>query len=397
MQEQERAEFATVLRGIAALLVLLSHYLGVFWLRRDDVAGLIFMPALSLEQHRVPVYVAWLNSVPLVRWGSLGVALFFLISGFVIPFSLSKATAASFAVNRLFRIVPTYAVGFTLALVALWFGTRYFGRPWPLGTREILIHYVPGLRDLFGLRSIDGIVWTLEVEMKFYAICAVSIVLFRKRPLALLVVPCLVFLAAMGIGCFMPGWARTDAHLYWMFFPFLFSSSSIVYMFIGTSLFFVQRGYIAERHGYLLSMALFCATVLLWNGIDLGIPVYRAWSYGFAFLIFAAGFSFQKLFVRNRITSFLADISYPLYVIHGVAGYVLLRLLLEWGWKRWQALILVTVLAFILSWIIHKWIEAPTQKIGKRIASRLYEGWVRNAKGRAAAAPDARRSLEDRA
>jgi peptidoglycan/LPS O-acetylase OafA/YrhL len=98
-----KIEFVNTLRGLAALFVVISHYLSTFWYKRDSVSHLINAPLLSPETHATPIYVIWLNLFPLFDWGSYGVGLFFIISGFVIPFSLQRTNSVGFCVNRLFR------------------------------------------------------------------------------------------------------------------------------------------------------------------------------------------------------------------------------------------------------------------------------------------------------
>ena len=185
---RSRVDFANTLRGFAAMAVVISHYYGVFWLNRAAVEGLLHVPALP-ESHPVPAYVAAIQTIPLLNWGAYGVALFFLVSGFVIPFSLQRNTRGGFLVNRLFRIIPTYAAGFSITLLALFAGTGYFGTEWPYGLRAILVHYLPGLRDVLWSPNIDGIIWTLEIEMKFYLVCALVLPWFRRASLKVFVVP----------------------------------------------------------------------------------------------------------------------------------------------------------------------------------------------------------------
>lgn len=66
----------------------------------------------------------------------------------------------------------------------------------------------------------------------------------------------------------------------------------------------------------------------------------------------------------------MSDISYPLYVIHGVAGYSLLRILLDMGLKPWVSLLITTFIAVLLAFLLHKLIELPSQKLGKRLIHR---------------------------
>ena len=90
MQGNSRIDFANTLRGFAALAVVISHYYGVFWSSRAAVEAITNAPALPLETHAIPGYISWLHIFPIFNWGAYGVALFFIISGFVIPFSLQK-------------------------------------------------------------------------------------------------------------------------------------------------------------------------------------------------------------------------------------------------------------------------------------------------------------------
>jgi peptidoglycan/LPS O-acetylase OafA/YrhL len=92
MRENTKVDFANTLRGFAALSVLVSHYYGLFWQNRAAVSGFTTAPTLAVDMYATPHWISWLNAIPIFNWGSYGVALFFIISGFVIPFSLQKTS-----------------------------------------------------------------------------------------------------------------------------------------------------------------------------------------------------------------------------------------------------------------------------------------------------------------
>ncbi|MGD9744518.1 MAG: acyltransferase family protein, partial [Dongiaceae bacterium] len=127
-----RVEFANALRGLAALFVLISHHLGQFWLDRSLAVRYADMPRLE-DSVPTPLLVSILNPTRYIDWGAFGVALFFLISGFVIPFAFERYGWKGFLAGRFFRIYPTYAVGFTATLLAIYLGGLYFDRPFPHG------------------------------------------------------------------------------------------------------------------------------------------------------------------------------------------------------------------------------------------------------------------------
>ena len=68
---------------------------------------------------------------------------------------------------------------------------------------------------------------------------------------------------------------------------------------------------------------------------------------------------------------FFADISYPLYVVHGVPGYVLLLVLLNDGWPPAAAILLVTSASIAIAYAVHRLIEGPTHRIGKRLGGHV--------------------------
>jgi peptidoglycan/LPS O-acetylase OafA/YrhL len=138
------------LRAIAAGTVLGVH--------------VAFVSGLTLRNRAVGIYTARLE---------IGVAVFFLISGFLLyrPFVVAQLAGerdpltGSFWVRRLLRIVPAY-------WVALFVTTTILHEPMgPGGWRAYLVHY--GFAQIYVPTQIEfGITqaWTLCVEMSFYLV-----------------------------------------------------------------------------------------------------------------------------------------------------------------------------------------------------------------------------------
>jgi peptidoglycan/LPS O-acetylase OafA/YrhL len=365
-----KIEFANTLRGLAALSVVIAHYLGFFWLARNYVSPLINAPVLPAT-HRIPTYVLLVNKFTLLNWGSYGVALFFIISGFVIPFSLQKKNSLEFIINRLFRIVPTYVIGFSVTLCALFLSTKYFSKEWPYTFREVWIHYLPGIRDVLWSRSIDGIIWTLEIEMKFYLVTAVAIVWFQRYSTKVFLIPIFCFLLTYYLNHLLPGFAKTNLSSWQLALTGITVFQYIIFMFIGVLFHYLYSEKITPDKAYLGVGGLFILFCLDWwlgpNSSSLG----SAWSYAFALLTFMFAYSFPNFFKANPIFNFLANISYPLYVIHGIMGYVILRIMLEVGYKEWVSLLATFGMAMSISWLIHRLIERPSQRFGTQIGVSL--------------------------
>jgi peptidoglycan/LPS O-acetylase OafA/YrhL len=365
-----RVEFANSLRGLAALSVLVSHYLGVFWLKREITANLANAPLLPSDSFGIPIYVRLLHPIQEFDWGPFGVGLFFLISGFVIPFSLERYNRRAFIVGRIFRLYPTYAAGLTLSIAAVYLSGYYFGRDFPYSTSEVILHYILGIRDLAWSRNIDGIIWTLEIEVHFYALCVVAAAWLRRGSILLASLPVVLCGASLLLGSHMADWGLHDARTYHLAYVVTFNAQFLIYMFIGVAIHLHYRNKLSSTALPFVIAMLFGLFSLTWHSTHPDF-FYQIWSYGLSLAVFIAAAASANRWPKTRVLSFFADISYPLYVVHGVAGYVGLRILLDKGTKPWLAVTITTMGAIGLAWLVHRWIETPTRHRGQSLARRM--------------------------
>lgn len=143
----KRLECLDALRGIAALLVVLQHML--------EQA----VPHFALLQ--------WCNI------GRLGVFLFFLISGFVVPFSIKgDRPLQRFAISRAARLLPALWLSIAIMLA------------FESATPGIIMANMAMIARPLGLPELAGAYWTLSYELAFYlAVAALfSLGLLRRAP-----------------------------------------------------------------------------------------------------------------------------------------------------------------------------------------------------------------------
>ena len=89
------------LRGIACLGVVAVHFCVVFWGIPAISAGFYNGPPELPAAVQFPLLQRWSMALGPLNTGAIGVALFFLISGFVIPVSLERYSAPAFIVAQL--------------------------------------------------------------------------------------------------------------------------------------------------------------------------------------------------------------------------------------------------------------------------------------------------------
>jgi len=103
------------------------------------------------------------------RSGEISVSIFFLITGFLVPYSLDKNPKASFLLQKALRIYPVYIAGSALMFLTSVLYTNWAGTVLPWGLKEWLAS-VSLLRDWMWIPSIDSLGWTLEVQLKMYKV-----------------------------------------------------------------------------------------------------------------------------------------------------------------------------------------------------------------------------------
>jgi peptidoglycan/LPS O-acetylase OafA/YrhL len=366
--------FADLLRGVAVAAVLVSHFYVLFWKRPELVAQLAgFRPVPEL-QAKASIWLTCLDWSPVFNWGEFGVALFFLVSGFVIPIAIARYDAGSFLLSRVVRLVPTYMAGFAVTVVTLLAVSLVSGKPILYPASTLLLHAVPGLRDLFGLPLIDGVVWTLEVEVKFYIVCAILSALLQRRSLLVFAVMpaflALLCLARLGI------WSDRYHAIYQASYLLQIAEASAVwmsYMFIGKVFSYRHLGALKDISFGALLIVLTVLFVLATRILAEGQMMVIVPSYLLALGTFLLAWS-----VRNRIPtallkgapSMLAQLSYSIYVVHAILGYALMRAWIGAGLPWILAPVFATGCTIYLAVILNRYVEEPTKLLARRLANR---------------------------
>ena len=106
-----------------------------------------------------------------LRYGHFAVQLFFLISGFVIAAGLADRTAVTFARKRLLRLWPIYAVCVTVTACAVSLHTGDIETTSWAAWLANLTFVAPA----FGFAFMDGVYWSLVLEIVFYGWVAIGI------------------------------------------------------------------------------------------------------------------------------------------------------------------------------------------------------------------------------
>jgi peptidoglycan/LPS O-acetylase OafA/YrhL len=319
IHQERRLGVLDGLRGIAVLLVLWYH----IW-----------------EISFLPAPVAWLEFIP--ETGFVGVHLFFFLSGFVIAYPFVRAALAAapqpswrhFAWRRFVKIVPSYVLCIIVAY-ALGYAQRQIGA----STVPDIVSHLLFVHTWFPQRygTINGVLWTLAVEVQFYCIFPLIWWCFKRRP----------WLTAAGMIAIAWIWRVTLAHCCYATVFAQYEENLPGYLDVFA--FGMIAVYVFSRYGesWRASAWRFTAPVVATAGIAALVALlenlyaYRfanqwagVWQIdgrtflGAAFAIIALGFlaspRWWQLLLDNVPLRYLAAISYNLYLYHQMIARELL-------------------------------------------------------------------------
>src|ERR1700761_8409077 len=334
------------MRAIAALGVMVEHLFGDL-LRQT--------PAESGPMHAVAYSVIHTFSL-----GRFGVALFFLISGFVVPFSISgERPLTHFVISRLFRLYPACWVALAVLATMAWLA----GEPPSVATVLANMTMAP---NLFGKAWLSPIYWTLFIELVFYVFAALLFAVGALRNVVILSALSLALVAAT----VLPVELRTHgaANL-----PVQYLGMHLSSLFLGLllRLWLVERARGAAVATVVLALAQFAAVLAvsdfsLARGDNFVMegpgPILSA--YVLALLVFVAAVRLGQ--PRSLTLAWIGLISYSMYLFHWTVNVVVYRFLPLTGKLGDLAVMLLCIgLTLLVSWLVYRLVERPMIVLGR--------------------------------
>ncbi|MBS0271535.1 MAG: acyltransferase [Proteobacteria bacterium] len=348
-----------VLRGLSALFVLFYHFF-VFFFAHPDV-WFVYLQVEPLELPQ-PFYLEALTDFP-VDIGHLGVSYFFLISGFLIHASLQRYDSfKAFIIHKVLRLWPTYFVCFALGLLSVAFFNYLLERPFPFTWDHVLACFF-WMRDILNYPYIDGAVWTLEIQIKFYIFAILVWCIWKKKFLdKVCLLAVLLSFAVYGVYYF-----TQDGDYSWFYLVLLARRSLKFFMLLllGTCIYsYFKKEESKLKIFFLSSILLLCFLSPLFSSPSYSKTV--SYLLGFVSFFFFVHFYAQRMKLEGRLgksINWVSDISYPLYIGHVLPGYMIMYYMIEMGYNVYLGILFALIYLFPMATIVHRKIEIVFEKI----------------------------------
>ena len=397
-----RLAWLDALRGIAALCVVYAHF------------GTRVLPSVHTAVYNV------------FDPGLYGVLVFFLVSGYIVPASLErKGSIRSFWLSRLFRLFPlfVFAIGAVLVLHGLGFASL---RDTNSNVTASVFSHLFMLNELLGQTNIIVVLWTLSYEMVFYvlltalftaglhkrsgwyagAFAAAALLLGGLLPTVwisysslgltpvaltgdvLIMGGIAVAVAARGLPRALGAWLAAATGLILVAVNGRKSPyeglTILALMFTGTMLYRAQQGQTGRWRAVIVAVGIFAAAIAAgaWhipaaNPASQAALLQREWvmSVALAGLTFAAGLALQNLQVPP-ILAWLGLVSYSVYLLHPLLLDAYDSIPFAPGNRQPVWLQVGATAAFLAALLAccaatYYLVEAPMQRLGRRVAARL--------------------------
>ncbi|AZO80995.1 MULTISPECIES: acyltransferase [unclassified Bosea (in: a-proteobacteria)] len=338
------------LRAIAALAVMVEHMFGDLIRQAPAATGPMSALAEALVQN--------------LSLGRFGVALFFLISGFVVPFSIAgERPLRHFAISRLFRLYPAFWLALAVLATMGWFSGYMPGLPTVLANMSMA-------PPIFGQPWLSPIHWTLFVELLFYVLVALLFAAGRLRHVGVLLGLSLALITAT----VLPVQLRTHGVVN---LPIQYLGMHLSFLFLGLllRLWLVERMRGARLSAVLLVVVQLAALLSVSqfslargdNFIMEGLrPVLSA--YILAFAVFLAAIGLDR--PRSPLLALIGLTSYSMYLFHGTVNAAVYRVLpLTGEFGDIATMLVCTGSTLLVSWPVYRAIERPMIALGRRISS----------------------------
>ncbi|MDL5154623.1 acyltransferase family protein [Actinomycetospora termitidis] len=298
----------------------------------------------------------WLAPPPFTWSVEAGANTLMVVSAFFICVTVAKRRPGRWWWQRIARLLPAYLVAVVVTYGATLLAADHgYWRP---GVRDLVgnLLLVQGFDP--GVTFMDHSYWTLPLQLGVFTLVALTVgVLGRdvwRRPLALPLLAWFGVIAPVLLAKFATGWLAwlSDGFVMWRWQLFA----------IGLAMWLASTRRISLTHLAALTAAGVLAEAIITPDPDSTIVLAAA-----CLLVAAAtlgpDWDFLRVGPLPRLIGWAAGVSYGVYLCNQQIGYFFAWVAQDYaGVTGWGRLLGVVVLAFLLGWLLTRFVERPAHR-----------------------------------
>lgn len=293
---------------------------------------------------------------------NLGVEVFFVISGFIIPLAMSwthfrYVDAWNFLLRRFLRLYPMFALMVVVEICLYYFGQSWFGyssHPEDITWSRTMANFSLSAEAL-GIRWYIPVFWSLAIEMQYYLLIVLSFpLLYGRSP-----------------------WLRYATILAWIVAPLIAGNGATVFtwsaLFIMGILVFLYREKKIGHLGFWLCFAASCYAQY---------DVRGQYAVGAGLITSMIILYFPNL--KSKLFGTIGEASYSLYLTHiTIGGAIMFQLRwLPGGWLSHVLALAVTItISTALAHVCYRYLELPTHLFARRFKTKFRKAEIASTLG----------------
>lgn len=290
----------------------------------------------------------WLGKI--ADLGSLGVPVFFVISGFILALPFAKAymfnakpvNVKNYYLRRLTRLEPPYILSlafFFVAQLIIWNEEFYALFPHFLASISYSHFFIYGEWS-----TINPVTWSLETEVQFYILAPLLAIVYKMnwpatRRIVLIFLILLSFLVNDYFKTEIYDWHLSKSiirYLSYFLAGFLFADH-----FLNCRSFYDRKSYIWDVLGVISTFGVFYFSTQ-------GHPTYKLGFLSAILVMFAAAFKgvLFNTFYTNKVITVIGGMCYSIYLLHYgfIAFFMNYTVRFQWGYSFSANLVLQCLL-----------------------------------------------------
>ena len=306
----------------------------------------------------------WVGYMPVLMYSSqFGVAVFFMITGYLFG-NLNKNTNwPSFFIKRFFRIAPIFYLSSVICMIiAAYIGTKTGDDTQFKSILYWLDSGVTGIKPgIFGYTYASainaGVTWTLQWEWMFYfSMPIVSIFLNKKYSIFFII----LFISGVAL------------------LPYSYGNVLVIFFAVGILVRKLKKSpsLFSKKIKDLIALLILTFCLFIFNNHS-AFSLESCVFIGVFFYMIATGSDLFGMLAKRGVV-ILGDASYSIYLLHGIAWFVMNKIIFHYKLEDQTTIyyLIQTATWYLICFTCtktYKYIETPCINYGKRIASNFHK------------------------